>query len=347
MNSWRGENMKSFDKIEPKFHISEDNKKNIKKIEERLSLIKFTDPIKERNLQIKSRVRSIHSSLAIEANSLSLESVENIVDNKLVLGDRKEIQEVKNANELYEHMDEYDWRSENDFLKAHTLLMKCFNDDHGYYRNHGEAVKKGNKIIYTAPQSVLVPTLMKSLFQYINDNKNDVHPLVLSSLFHYYFVCIHPFSDGNGRIARFWVGLILNDWNPVFKYIPIEEEIYLNQEEYYNSIAQSHINGNANVFIDFMLKSISSSLKKTTQKTTQKIKLNNNQLRILELVQKNPRITRNELANHLGITPDGVKYHLKKMVDNEIVERIGPDNGGYWSIKEKDILNERISNEKI
>ena len=317
----------NFDKIEPKFYISEDNKKDIKKIEKELSLINLNNKI-----EIKSRVRSIYSSLAIEDNSLPLESVERIIENKLVLGDRNDIQEVKNANELYKHMNEYNWKNEKDFLKAHTLLMKYFEDDDGYYRKHGEGVKKGDEVIYMAPNSLLVPSLMKSLFKFINEEQ--IHPLILSSIFHYYFVAIHPFSDGNGRIARFWVSLILTDWNDKFKYIPIEEEIYLNQEEYYNSIAQCHINGNVNIFISFMLKVIFSSIKKinkTTQKTTQK--LNDNQIKILEYIKENPKITRNELANKLSISPDGVKYNLKQLVDKKIIERIGADNGGYWNIR--------------
>ena len=317
----------NFDKIEPKFYISEDNKKDIKKIEKELSLINLNNKI-----EIKSRVRSIYSSLAIEDNSLPLESVERIIENKLVLGDKKDIQEVKNANELYEHMNEYNWKDEKDFLKAHTLLMKYFEDDDGYYRKHGEGVKKGDEVIYMTPNSLLVPSLMKSLFKFINEE--EIHPLILSSIFHYYFVAIHPFSDGNGRIARFWVSLILTDWNDKFKYIPIEEEIYLNQEEYYNSITQCHINGNVNVFISFMLKAIYSSIKKinkTTQKTTQK--LNDNQIKILEYIKENPKITRNELANKLSISPDGVKYNLKQLVDKKIIERIGADNGGYWNIR--------------
>lgn len=323
--------MKNIDTIEPIFHISDENKKSIEEIEKKLSLIVLNDDNKRRNSQIKSKVRSIYSSLAIEANSLSLNSVKRIIDNKLVLGDRKEIQEVKNANELYENIDEYNWKNEEDFLKAHTLLMKYFEDDNGYYRNHGEAVKKGDEIIYIAPESILVPTLMKSLFKLLNDN--EIHPLILSAIFHYYFVYIHPFSDGNGRIARFWVSLILTSWNSNFKYIPIEEEMYLNQEEYYASIAKCHINGNANVFINFMLKCINTALEKTTQKTTQKIKLNDNQLRIMELIKDNPKITRNELSEKLNITTDGVKYNLKKLIDNNLIERIGPDNGGYWDIK--------------
>lgn len=325
--------MKNMDIIKPVFYITDDNKKIINEIEKRLDLIIIDDNDKKRKLQIKSKVRSIHSSLAIEANSLSLESVESIVENKMVLGNRKEIQEVKNANELYERINEYNWKDENDFLKAHTLMMKYFDDDNGYYRNHGEGVKRGNEVIYSAPQSILVPSLMRSLFEFMIDNENKLHPLILSSIFHYYFVYVHPFSDGNGRMARFWVSLILSNWNSKFEYIPIEEEIYLNQQKYYDAIAQCHINGNVNVFIDFMLMCVNLSLEKTTQKTTQKIKLNNSQLKIIELIRGNPKITRNELADILNITSDGVKYNLKKLVDNNIIKRIGPDNGGYWEVK--------------
>lgn len=230
---------------------------------------------------------------------------------------------------MYEHISEYNWKNENDFLKAHTLMMKYFDDDNGYYRNHGEGVKKGNEVIYSSLQSILVPSLMKSLFEFMNKNENKIHPLIFSSIFHYYFVYVHPFCDSNDRMARFWISLILTNCNSKFEYIPIAEEIYLNQHKYYDSIAQCHINGNANVFIDFMLMCINSSLKKITQK----IKLNNNQSKIIELIKENPKVTRNELASILNITSDGVKYNLKKLVDNGIIERIGLDNGGYWKVK--------------
>lgn len=255
--------MNNFDEIKVIYQISDEDNKLIKEIEK--NLLKITDVTKKKNLKIKAKVRSIHSSLAIEANSLSLEAVSNIIDDKLVLGKRNEIQEVKNANELYEKMNEFNWRNESDLLKTHMIMMKYFEDDNDKYRTHGEAVKKDDKIIFTAPDSLLVEPLMKSLFKFINDNENKIHPLVLSSIFHYYFVYIHPFTDGNGRMARFWVSLMLTDYNSNFEYIPIEEEMYLNQEEYYNSISQCHINGNANIFIHFMLKVINNLLEKTTR----------------------------------------------------------------------------------
>ena len=80
---------------------------------------------------------------------------------------------------------------------------------------------------------------MKSLFHYINNS--NLNLILLSSIFHYYFVAIHPFTDGNGRMARFWMSLMLFNYDKNFEFIPIEEEIFLNQEKYYSSIEQCHI----------------------------------------------------------------------------------------------------------
>lgn len=320
-----------FDKIKPVFNISSDNKNKLKEIDNLLENIEIKEKTKKNNLKLKSRVRSIHSSLAIEANSLSLDDVSNIIDNKLVLGKKDEVQEVKNAILLYKNISKYNWRSETDFIEAHTLLMKYFDDDNGYYRNHGEGVKKDNKIIFKAPESILVPSLMKSLFEYIKTEEKNLHPLLVAAIFHYYLVYIHPFSDGNGRIARFWVSLILKDYNQNFEFIPLEEEIYLNQDKYYLAIEECHNNGNANVFINFFLDITINCIMRTTQKTTQK-NFNESQLKIIELIKKNGYITRHEIAKAINLSEDGVKYNLKKLKDDNIIRRIGADKGGYWEI---------------
>lgn len=130
-------------------------------------------------------------------------------------------------------------------------------------------------------------------------------------------------------MARFWVSLILTKWNSKFEYIPIEEELYLNQEEYYSSIDKCHINGNANVFISFMLNCVNNILEKTTQEN---YKLNNNQKRIVELMKENPSITRNEIASKLDITTDGVKYNIRKLSSLGIIKRVGSTKSGKWVI---------------
>ena len=320
--------MKLFDRIEPVFHIDDEMNTLLSIIEKKLNKITVTDKQKRKYMVSKSKVRSIHSSLSIEANSLSLFAVENISNNKMVLGRMDEVQEVKNAIEVYEHINEFDYKSEKDFLKAHQIMMKYFEDDNGGYRNHGEAIKKNDEIVYLAPESIVVPSLMKSLFEYINNN--DMNLILLSSIFHYYFVSIHPFSDGNGRMARFWVSLMLKKYNKNFEFIPIEEEIYFNQEEYYMSIEQCHINSNANVFISFMLKVINSSLDKIIRSNN--FTMNEIQNKIYELIASNRFITQNEIVEILGVSIRTVKRNFKELIDNNIIERVGSNKKGYWEI---------------
>ena len=241
--------MNMFDKIEPVFYIDVEINTLVDDINTKLSIINISDKQKRKYMVTKSKVRSIHSSLSIEDNSLSLFDVENLSQNKQILGKKNEIQEVKNAIEAYNNINNFNYKKEEDLLKVQKIMMKYFDEDNGKYRKHGEGVKKEEVIIYIAPESILVPSLMKSLFRYINDS--DLNLIILSAIFHYYFVYIHPFSDGNGRLARYWVTLMLTDYNKNFEFVPIEEEMYLNQEEYYSSITQCHINHNANIFIKF------------------------------------------------------------------------------------------------
>ena len=320
--------MKLFDEIKPVYFIDNEINDILNDINVKLKKINVNDKQKRKYMISKSKIRSIHSSLAIEANSLSLFDVENISENKQILGKKDEVQEVKNAIEAYNHINEYNYKSENDLLKLHELMMKYFDEDNGNYRNHGEGVKRNDEIIYMAPESTLVPSLMKSLFEYINNSELNI--IILSAIFHYYFVFIHPFSDGNGRCARFWVTLMLINYDKNFEFIPLEEEIYLNQEKYYLAIAECHNNGNTNVFIKFILHTINSSLDKLIKNSN--FVLNDIQNKIIELIANNNRITQNEIANITNVSVRTIKRNFKILIDNLIIERIGSDKTGYWQI---------------
>ena len=320
--------MRLFEEINPIYYIDNEMNDMLQDINKKLKNVNVNDKQKRKYMISKSKVRSIHSSLAIEANSLSLFDVENISKDKQVLGKKNEIQEVKNAIEAYNNIKDYNYKEENDLLKVHQLMMKYFDEDNGGYRNHGEGVKKNGKIIYMAPESILVPPLMKSLFEYISSS--DLNIIILSAIFHYYFVVIHPFSDGNGRCARFWVTLMLINYDKSFEFIPLEEEIYLNQEEYYSSISECHNNGNANVFIKFILKTINSSLDKLIRNNN--FVLNDIQNKIVELITNNNKITQNEIANITNVNVRTIKRNFKILIDNMIIERIGSDKTGYWQI---------------
>jgi len=320
--------MKSYDKIDPIFNI--DNEMNIllKEIDKKIKNLKIADTQKKKNMVTKSKVRSIHSSLAIEANSLSLFDVENISQQKQVIGKKNEIQEVKNAIEAYNRINEFDYKSEDDFIKVHKLMMKYFDEDNDGYRNHGEGVEKEGVLIYMAPESLLVPSLMKSLFEYINRSNTNI--IILSAIFHYYFVSIHPFSDGNGRLARYWLSLMLINYDTNFEFIPIEEGLYLNREEYYSSIAQCHINGNANIFIKFILNTINFSLDKIIKSNN--FVMNDTQNKIIELIINDKYVTQNNIAEKLNVSVRTIKRNFKVLIDNNIIQRVGSDKTGYWEV---------------
>lgn len=292
-------------------------------------------------LRRKSRIRSIHSSLAIENNQLSLFQVEDVINGKMVLGEQKDIQEVKNAYKAYEEIDKVNPYSVEDLKKIQGILTFLIEDDSGKFRNHGEAVYDGDVQIFMAPPHSMVPTLMDNLFNWMNEVKENVNPLILSSIFHYEFLFIHPFSDGNGRTARLWQTAILAHWEKAFKFLPIESMIKKNQDDYYKVIDNCNKVGNSTEFIEFMLKIIDEAVddmiesQKTTQETTLNTtqeNLTDTQMKILELMKENQYITRNQLAEKIGITPDGIKYNLDILRKKEIIKREGSTKKGCWKI---------------
>lgn len=218
------------------------------------------------HLRRNNRIRSIHSSLAIEANSLSVDEVRGVIDGRTVLGSQTEIQEVKNAYRAYDEIGFFDPFSLSELKRLHGIMTYLTVNEAGKFRSGEEGVFDGDRCIFMAPPAHLVPQLTEYLFLWMNKEKNALHPLILSSVFHYEFVFIHPFSDGNGRMARLWQTAILSQWNPLFKYLPIESEIYAFQQEYYNTISLCHKNGNSTAFIEFMMTQILATIKNASQR---------------------------------------------------------------------------------
>lgn len=207
-------------------------------------------PVLRRN----NRIKSIHSSLSIEANSLSFSQVKDIIDGKTVIGPKNEIQEVQNAYNAYLKIKEVNPYSINDLKKMHGILTYLTVKDSGEFRKGGEGVfdEQGN-CIFVCPPPEQVDGLMRQLFDWMKTKKDEIHPLILSSIFHYEFVFIHPFSDGNGRTARLWQNVILANWEALFEYVPIESLIKKYQEDYYKVIQSCNNKGESTEFIEFML----------------------------------------------------------------------------------------------
>ncbi len=228
----------------------------VAEISEELGRLSVLQEQSENTLRLRriNRIRTIQGSLAIEGNTLSEEQITAILEGKPVIAPPREVQEAKNALDAYEQFGR--WRStrEKDLLSAHKTLMLGLVDDAGQYRQKGVGVMKGRQVVHMAPQADRVAKLMADLLSWLKTS--DEHPLIVSCVFHYEFEFIHPFSDGNGRMGRLWQTLVLSEWNPLFKYLPVESMVYANQADYYSAINQSTEKSDSAPFIQFMLERI-------------------------------------------------------------------------------------------
>ena len=240
-------------------------------ISERLGELKLYHDLEAKpHLRRSSRIRSIQSSLAIEANSLSLKEVRDIINGHEVVGPEREILEVKNAYAAYEELPEIDPYSVKDLKRIHGIMEKGLIPDSGRFRDHDEGVFSGDKVIFFFFSPTRVPTLIKELFFWMKKAGKELNPLILSSVFHYEFVFSHPFSHGNGRMARLWQTAILSKWRSVFRYLPVESYIEKDLAGYYNAIAECHKTGRSDVFVEFMLERIERAVEERLKNASSK-----------------------------------------------------------------------------
>lgn len=245
------------EEYKPPFTITNEILSYVSSVSEKIGRISATGNLEAKpRLRKNNRIKSIHSSLRIEANSLSLGQVRAVINGKTVLGEQKEIREVKNAYAAYEKLSEINPYSIKDLMKFHRIMTKYVVEESGEFRHGEEGVFNGEQCIFMAPPARLVPQLMNELFSWMKEVQSNIHPLILSCVFHYEFVFIHPFSDGNGRMARLWHTAILSKWKSVFEFIPIESQIEKFQNEYYDVIAKCHVDGESTAFIEFILQQI-------------------------------------------------------------------------------------------
>jgi Fic family protein len=283
-------------------------------------------PILRRN----NRIKSIHSSLAIEANSLSFNQVKDVIEGKMVIGPKKEIQEVKNAYNAYSKICELNPYNIDDLKKTHGILTYLTVDEAGEFRKGNEGVfdESGN-CIHVCPPPEQVNLLMKNLFDWMKKNKDKIHPLILSSVFHYEFVFIHPFKDGNGRTARLWQNVILSNWEKIFEYVPIESEIKKYQDEYYNVIRECNLIGESTKFVEFMLHMIDEVLNGIVEGVNKQINhINIYVKKLLNAMEPGVQYTTSELMNMLDMK-SRVSFrenYILPAIDNGLIKMTYPDN---------------------
>ena len=303
-------------------------------------------------LRKANRIKTIHSSLAIEGNTLSEDEVRDIVDGKTVVAPIRQIQEVKNAIATYNLYPTLDAFKEKDLLKAHGVMMQALVDQPGCYRRGNVGVFGEKGLVHMAPPAERVPVLMSDLFNWLKHSKD--HLLIRSCVFHYEFEFIHPFVDGNGRTGRLWQSLILGKLHPLFGHLPVENMVYANQQTYYDAIGESSKQGQSGPFIDFMLAEIFKTLKahqgeplpnkvqeevpnKIPNKVPNKLKKAHPQIgeetwNVLNCIIENNTATAEEIGAKIGVSGRMVRKHVAVLREAGLLVREGGAKGGHWKV---------------
>jgi Fic family protein len=282
-------------------------------------------------LRKKNQIKTIQSSLEIEGNTLTVEQITDLLDNKRVLAPQKDILEVKNAIAVYQQYREFDVYDLKSLCKAHSVLMNNLIDNPGKLRSSSVGIVKGSQIAHIAPPGKMVEPLMNVLFNYLKQDHDIL--LIKSCVFHYEFEFIHPFVDGNGRIGRLWQTLILKEHSPVFEFLPIETLIKEKQQEYYHVLGTSDSQESSTVFIEFMLEIIRNALVDLLQHQNFSLTNTDRISHFKDLIGRELFIRKEYLRAFKEISTATASRDLKLAVDSEILEKLGDKNTAKYRFK--------------
>lgn len=277
-------------------------------------------------LRRKNQIKSIYSSLAIENNQLSESQVKDLINGKLVIGPQKDILEVQNAIQVYEHIQDINPFSQKDLLKYHKILMTSLVSDAGSYRKGQVGVFDDEKAIFMAPPADRVPALINELYDYLNHFDENI--LIKSSVFHYEFEFIHPFSDGNGRMGRLFQTCLLAKEEELFYYLPIESIIKKKQQNYYDAISKSNQEGVSTKFIEFMLDAIIETMQETLmQSNIGTSSLSTQAKRLLDVFEDGVPYTTLELMQKVNMKSRSSfkKHYLDPLLQSGMIEMTIPE----------------------
>lgn len=323
----------------PPYTITDKTVNLISSITEIITKITINDNMSNNpKLRKDNRIRTIHASLAIENNSLSLDQVTDIFNGKRILGAPDEICEVKNAFEAYNKLLEMNPYSVKDMLLAHKVLMNELAKESGTFRSGGVGIFAGEQLIHMAPPANQVPHLIKELVDWAK--KADVHPLIKSCVFHYEFEFIHPFSDGNGRMGRMWQTLMLYQWKSPFGWLPIETLIRERQDEYYKVLGECDHSADSGKFVEFLLKAIYDALCEIAGTEQVTVQVTEQVERLLEVIGDREYSTK-ELMGLLGLKhrPTFRNNYLLPALELGMIEMTIPDKPNSSKQKYKRLKN--------
>jgi Fic family protein len=314
----------------PPYAITEKAADYLAKIVETVTRLEFgTEFKRDIKLHRENRVRTIHASLAIEGNSLTLGEVTAVIEGKVVAGKQAEVKEVKNAYEAYDKIMTFDPYAIKDFLKAHKLMTQGLVAESGTFRSGDVGVFDGGVAVHIGARPQFVPQLMEDLFGWAKTS--ELHPVLKSAILHYEIETIHPFADGNGRMGRLWQTLLLAKWNVIFAWIPMESVLYRNRPQYYQAIEGARKVNNSGMFIEFTLSALYEVIAEQAKHQVKhedkhQVELTDTQLAVLNALGNNV-LSRKEIFAAIEMNGDSrsFKRHIEPLFAEGLIEMTVPD----------------------
>ena len=219
-----------------------------------------------------------------------------------------------------------------DLTETHNKMFEWTIQDAGLFRTTDARVMRGSQVAYVAPQPSMTPRLTEELFEWLKDPGE--HPLIASAVFHYQLLFIHPFSDGNGRIARLWHSLLLEKWRPALGALRIEEAVERQKASYLLSLERSDRQKNAYSFVYFILKLIKGELARVFESPPIEARGSGGGARLSDFMErllavfKGKTLTGAEVMKGLGMSHRGTfrKNYLDPAIEVGYVELTQPDS---------------------
>ena len=322
----KGDTMKNI----PPYTITEKAANYLAKIVEAVTRLEFgTEFRRDIRLHRENRIRTIHSSLAIEGNTLSISEVTAVIQGNVVAGKQEDIKEVKNAYEAYDRILTLDPYSIEDFLKAHKWMTQGLLEESGKFRSGDVGVFDGDKAVHIGARPQFVPQLTEELFTWAKES--DLHPVLKSAILHYEIETIHPFADGNGRIGRLWQTLLLAKWNELFAWIPMESILWQNRLQYYTAIEMARKANDSGVFIEFTLSALYEIIAEQEKHQVEhqdkhQVELTEAQISVLKILA-NEILSRKEIFAAIGMRSDSrsFKRNIEPLLKAGFIEMTIPD----------------------
>ncbi|RLC35693.1 hypothetical protein DRH14_00130 [Candidatus Shapirobacteria bacterium] len=373
--------------FQPIYTINNQILQNIGHIESSKALIDEAPlvPAYEKQFKQDAMVRTVHYGTRIEGNDLTFHEVARLVEGQKITAGQRDIQEVINYRNVVDYLEEvwslYDAglplpeekkvpetpdNQARPFFYSQTLIKKIHSlttnkiistDQCGQYR-HQQVVLKNTQtgeIAHRPPPAIEVPYLITDFVDWLNsDNSQQMHPVIKSAITQYILVAIHPFIEGNGRVARAFaiLPLYIKSYD-IRRLFSLEEYFDKHAEDYYNSIQRTHLQSSdifkrdLTLWVEYYTKALDIEFNRVKEKVKglsrdirlkqklggKQIPLSQRQIKLVEYMQQFGGIRMPEAKEILPMVSDDTIWRdLKKLISSGVVEKHGSTKGAYYAL---------------